>query len=111
MVLLIYNSTIPYRMELVDVFVVILRNNEKLPSLSLPLNLNLNYENLLFSGAKVLLFSYTCKFFIKKSAFFSKKQHYFAIFPFKVAALASKICTLTISPICLPSRGNTTVLY
>ena len=70
MVLLIYNSTIPYRMELVDVFVVILRNNEKLPSLSLPLNLNLNYENLLFSPAKVLLFSYTCKFFIKKVHFF-----------------------------------------
>ena len=46
-------------MELIYVFVVSLRNNEKLPSLSLPLNLNLNYENLLFSPAKVLLFSYT----------------------------------------------------
>ena len=57
-------------MELIYVFVVSLRNNEKLPSLSLPLNLNLNYENLLFSPAKVLLFSYTCKFFGQKNAFF-----------------------------------------
>ena len=39
------------------IFCDCLRNNEKLPSLSLPLNLNLNYENLLFSSAKVLLFS------------------------------------------------------
>ena len=57
MYVLIYNLTIPNRMELIIFFAVILRNNEKLPSLSLPLNLNLNYENLLFSPAKVLLFS------------------------------------------------------
>ena len=44
-------------MEFNAFFRVISRNNEKLPSLSLPLNLNLNYENLLFSSAKVLLFS------------------------------------------------------
>ena len=53
----IYNLTIPLRMDSMRFFRVILRNNEKLPSLSLPLNLNLNYENLLFSSAKVLLFS------------------------------------------------------
>ena len=53
----IYNLTIPLRMDSMRFFWVILRNNEKLPSLSLPLNLNLNYENLLFSSAKVLLFS------------------------------------------------------
>jgi hypothetical protein len=62
---------------LIPVFGVVLRNNEKLPSLSLPLNLNLNYENLLFSSAKVLLFFYSCKFFIKKMLFLTKNSSFF----------------------------------
>ena len=40
-----------------------LKTTRNYPSLPLPLNLNLNYENLLFSTAKVLLFFYLTKFF------------------------------------------------
>ena len=46
-----------------------LRNNEKLPSLSLPLNLNLNYENLLFSVQRYYNFLNRANFFVKKMHF------------------------------------------
>ena len=46
-----------------------LRNNEKLPSLSLPLNLNLNYENLLFSLQRYYNFLNRANFFVKKMHF------------------------------------------
>ena len=46
-----------------------------------------------------------------KNAFLLKKVHYSAISPLSVAALASKMRTLTSSPICLPCRGKMTVLY
>ena len=51
-----------------------LRNNEKLPSLSLPLNLNLNYENLLFSVQRYCFFLIHANFFTKKHIFFKKKR-------------------------------------
>ena len=44
------------------------KNNRKLHSLLLPLNLNLNYE-ILFSSAKVLLFFDMTKYFAKKMHF------------------------------------------
>ena len=44
-------------------FCLRLKNNRKLPSLLLPLNLNLNYENLFVFGAKVLLLFGIAKFF------------------------------------------------
>ena len=47
-----------------------LRNNEKLPSLSLPLNLNLNYENLLFSVQRYYKFLNRANFFVKKMHFY-----------------------------------------
>ena len=47
-----------------------LRNNEKLPSLSLPLNLNLNYENLLFSVQRYYNFLNRANFFVKKMHFY-----------------------------------------
>ena len=46
-----------------------LRNNEKLPSLSLPLNLNLNYENLLFSVQRYYNFLNRANFLLKKMHF------------------------------------------
>ena len=46
-----------------------LKNNRKLHSLLLPLNLNLNYENLFVFGAKVLLLFQLTKFFTKKMRF------------------------------------------
>ena len=46
-----------------------LRNNEKLPSLSLPLNLNLNYENLLFSVQRYYKFLNRANFSVKKMYF------------------------------------------
>ena len=100
-----------------SIFCDCLRNNEKLPSLSLPLNLNLNYENLLFSLQR---YYKKCKYanflgknmlFCLKTYYFSSKSALYTNFPFNVAALASSIFTITNSPIFLPSRGKTTVLY
>ena len=51
-----------------------LRNNEKLPSLSLPLNLNLNYENLLFSVQRYYNFLNRANFFVKKCIFLKKNR-------------------------------------
>ena len=45
---------------------VFLKSNRKLHSLLLPLNLNLNYENLFVFSAKVLLLFYIAKFLNKK---------------------------------------------
>ena len=50
------------------------KNNRKLHSLLLPLNLNLNYENLFVFGAKVLLLFDIAKFL-------AKKMHILFIFP------------------------------
>ena len=46
----------------------------------------------------VITFSYLCKFFLEKNTFFRKKTDYSAISPFKVAAEALFIRTLTYSP-------------
>ena len=49
-----------------------LKNNEKLPSLSLPLNLNLNYENFVCFRGKGTTFFQMCKTFEKKIHFLCK---------------------------------------
>ena len=48
-----------------------LKNNEKLPSLSLPLNLNLNYENFVCFRGKGTTFFQMYKKNDKKNAFFN----------------------------------------
>ena len=54
-------------------FSLLSKNNRKLHSLLLPLNLNLNYENFVFA-AKVLLLFEIAKFFYEKMRFFCKMQ-------------------------------------
>ena len=66
-----------------SIFCDCLRNNEKLPSLSLPLNLNLNYENLLFSLQRYYKKCKYANFFRKKYAFLSKNILFF----FKISPL------------------------
>ena len=56
-------------------------------------------------GTAFFLYSQTK---LKKNAIF---RYFSTISPRKVAAVASKTRTCTSSPICLPARGKTTVLY
>lgn len=57
-------------------FRTLFKNNRKLHSLLLPLNLNLNYENLFVFSAKVLLLFDIAKFLAKKMHFFPKFQQF-----------------------------------
>ena len=74
-----------------------------------------NANTQIFLGKNVFLYK-KCAYFILRpdsrllilgSRFLSPYTN----FPFNVAALASSIFTITNSPIFLPSRGKTTVLY
>ena len=89
----------------------VFKSNRKLHSLLLPLNLNLNYENLFVFSAKVRLLFDMTKYFGKKMLNFLLFYANYTISPLKVAADASKMRTWTRSPIFCPVRGKTTVLY